>query len=233
MKRRLLFVDDEEHILDGLRRMLRPMRGQWDMVFAGSGEEALAIMEETPFDVVISDMRMPEMDGAQLLSEVQKRHPEAARIILSGYAAKESVLRTVGPTHQYLAKPCDPRELVARLRAGSCESLHLPPLFGAPSIAIEAVDRAGVVEFDLRAGVLSKENSVAFLDVERQHFAVFRFLPSADCDNLALLRFLLGRIGNNDSTLNGFFLFDSFDQESIMKRPYSHIPTSFLFPYVL
>lgn len=112
MKRKLLFVDDEEHILDGLRRMLRPMRGQWDMVFAGSGEEALAIMEETPFDLVISDMRMPEMDGAQLLSEVQKRHPEAARIILSGYAAKESVLRTVGPTHQYLAKPCDMETVV-------------------------------------------------------------------------------------------------------------------------
>ncbi len=111
MKRRLLFVDDEENILDGLRRMLRPMRGQWDMVFVDSGEKALETLEQAPFDVVISDMRMPGMDGAELLGEVQKRHPETARIILSGYAAKYSVLRTVGPTHQYLSKPCD-RETV-------------------------------------------------------------------------------------------------------------------------
>ncbi|MFQ5618107.1 MAG: HDOD domain-containing protein [Rhodospirillales bacterium] len=107
MKRRLLFVDDEENVLDGLRRMLRSTSAQWDMVFVDSGEKALAAMEKAPFDVVIADMRMPGMDGAQLLGEVQRRYPDTARIILSGYAEKESVLRTVGPTHQYLAKPCD------------------------------------------------------------------------------------------------------------------------------
>lgn len=112
MKRRILFVDDEEKVLDGLRRMLRSTGAQWDMVFVDSGEKALAAMEKAPFDVVISDMRMPGMDGAQLLGEVQRRHPDTARIILSGYAEKGSVLRTVGPTHQYLAKPCDPETVV-------------------------------------------------------------------------------------------------------------------------
>jgi len=115
MKRRLLFVDDEEHVLEGLRRMLRGMRGQWDMVFVDSGEKALEILEQAPFDVVVSDMRMPGMDGAELLGEVQKRHPDTARIILSGYAEKDSVLRTVGPTHQYLAKPCDQEMVVATI----------------------------------------------------------------------------------------------------------------------
>lgn len=112
MKSRILFVDDETKVLQGLRRMLRDMRGTWEMVFADSGAKALEAMEKAPFDVVVSDMRMPGMDGAQLLTEVRKRHPHVIRIILSGYAKEESVLRTVGPAHQYLAKPCDHRDLI-------------------------------------------------------------------------------------------------------------------------
>ena len=112
MKSRILFVDDEIKILQGLRRMLREMRGKWEMVFAESGAKALEAMEKASFDVVVSDMRMPGMDGAQLLTEVRKRHPQVIRIILSGFAKEESVLRTVGPAHQYLAKPCDHRDLI-------------------------------------------------------------------------------------------------------------------------
>ena len=96
MKSRVLFVDDETAVLDGLRRMLRDLRGEWDMTFADSGEKALELMRDKPFDVVVSDMRMPGMDGATLLSEVRRRQPGAVRIILSGYAETESVLRTVG-----------------------------------------------------------------------------------------------------------------------------------------
>lgn len=111
MKYRILFVDDEVNILKGLKRMLRGMRGEWEMAFAESGKKALEMMNKVPIDVIVSDMRMPEMDGSQLLNEVRKRHPETARIILSGYSKKESVLRTVGPAHQYLAKPCDGKTL--------------------------------------------------------------------------------------------------------------------------
>ena len=75
MKKRVLFVDDEPKILDGLRRMLRVMRDQWDMAFVQSGPEALEILGKHRFDVIISDMRMPGMDGAELLLEVRKRHP--------------------------------------------------------------------------------------------------------------------------------------------------------------
>jgi len=66
----ILFVDDEPVLLDGLRRSLRSMRNEWSITFAGSGEEALKVLEKAPFDVVVSDMRMPKMDGAQLLNEV-------------------------------------------------------------------------------------------------------------------------------------------------------------------
>ncbi len=107
MKHQILFVDDEPNVLQGLNRMLRPLRQKWDVHFAQSGAEALAILETTPCDVIVSDMRMPEMDGAALLEEVRQRHPATARFILSGYSDPEMILRTVGPTHQFLAKPCD------------------------------------------------------------------------------------------------------------------------------
>lgn len=105
--KRILFVDDEPNILQGLKRMLRPMRNEWDTHFAGGADEALEIMEGGGFDVVVTDMRMPGKDGAALLEAVRDRHPETARIILSGHAEQEMAIRSVAATHQFLAKPCD------------------------------------------------------------------------------------------------------------------------------
>ena len=113
--KRLLFVDDAPNVLDGLRRALRNMRGEWEMHFVESGEAALKVLEEKPFDVVVSDMRMPKMDGAQLLEEVKLRHPDVIRMVLSGQSSRSAVLRSLAPVHQFLSKPCDPLELTARL----------------------------------------------------------------------------------------------------------------------
>jgi HD-like signal output (HDOD) protein len=109
--KKLLFVDDDPNILRGLGRLLHGMRGDWSMEFAESGPKALEILAAERFDVVVSDMRMPGMDGAQLLSEVMARHPQVVRIILSGQSDHEFVLRSVGPAHQFLSKPCDPQVL--------------------------------------------------------------------------------------------------------------------------
>jgi len=106
-KKNVLFVDDEPNVTQGLKRMLRPMRNEWEMSFALSGAEALEIMAKTHIDVIVSDMRMPGMDGAQLLGIVQERYPNTIRIVLSGQSSKEAILRAVGAAHQYLAKPCD------------------------------------------------------------------------------------------------------------------------------
>lgn len=123
-KKRILFVDDEPNILAGLKRMLRSMRKEFDLHFAENGKEALAIMESTEFDVVVSDMRMPGMDGAQLLTEIQERHPYSIRIMLTGQAQEESILRTVGVVHQFLAKPCEPEHLkTVLLRASGLHDL--------------------------------------------------------------------------------------------------------------
>jgi HD-like signal output (HDOD) protein/CheY-like chemotaxis protein len=115
VKKRLLFVDDESLVLQGLQRMLRPMRTEWEMVFVESGEKALELMDESPFDVVISDMRMPGMNGAELLAEVLKRYPKTVRLVLSGHADKDLVLKCIGSTHQYLSKPCEPEDLKAAI----------------------------------------------------------------------------------------------------------------------
>lgn len=116
MKKRILFVDDETMVLDGLRRMLRPLREEWDMEFCDNGAGALARMAESPFDVIVSDMRMPGMTGAELLSRVMQRHPRTVRLILSGHADRDLILKCVGSTHQFLAKPCDPEAIKATVR---------------------------------------------------------------------------------------------------------------------
>jgi HD-like signal output (HDOD) protein len=115
MNKRILFVDDEPMILQGIQHSLRGMRAEWEVQLAGSGAEALETMAKTPFDVVITDMRMPGMDGAQLLDLVKARFPRTVRIILSGQSDRETILRSVGPSHQYLSKPCDLDELKQRL----------------------------------------------------------------------------------------------------------------------
>jgi len=107
MKSRILFVDDNQLILDGLRRQLRSMRDEWMMEFVRSGEEALSLLAKTPYDVIISDMRMPGMTGAELMNKVMQLYPQTTRFILSGYADQELIMQCVGTTHQYLSKPCD------------------------------------------------------------------------------------------------------------------------------
>lgn len=111
----MLFVDDESLVLQGLQRTLRCMREQWDMTFVESGDLALQALAMGPYDAIITDMRMPRMDGAQLLEHVKQSYPEVVRIVLSGQASQEAILRSIGPAHQYLSKPCDPIELKLRL----------------------------------------------------------------------------------------------------------------------
>ena len=105
--KRILFVDDEPAVLEGLRNVLRAERAHWDMSFALGGEAALSELEGGPFDVIVTDMRMPGMDGLALLEIVRKRHPQVARIVLSGRSDLASVTRATSVAHQYLLKPCE------------------------------------------------------------------------------------------------------------------------------
>jgi HD-like signal output (HDOD) protein len=108
---RVLFVDDEPRLLRGMQRMLTGSDCDWETEFAEGGRAALALLAQRPFDVVVTDMRMPEMDGATLLDEIRQRYPDVARIVLSGHSERTLVLRSVGVAHRYLAKPCELDEL--------------------------------------------------------------------------------------------------------------------------
>jgi len=107
MTKRVIFVDDDPNLLEGLRHRMFRQRSRWDMRFVMSGREALEVMAREPVDVIVSDMRMPEMDGATLLAQVQERYPRVVRIALSGHAEMETALRAVPVAHQFLAKPSD------------------------------------------------------------------------------------------------------------------------------
>ncbi len=124
MKKTVIFVDDDANILDGLRRMLRPMRNEFEISFASGATEALQMMEAISFDIIVSDMRMPGLSGAELLTEVKKKHPHTIRIMLTGQADDSAVMQCVNVVHQFLAKPCDPEKLKnILLRAGVLHSL--------------------------------------------------------------------------------------------------------------
>ena len=103
---KILFIDDEPLVLEGLERMLFDLADEWDMTFVGSGAEAFQELERESYDVVVSDMRMPEMDGVAVLREMHRRFPEITRIILSGHAEEGAALCVVPFAHQFLSKPC-------------------------------------------------------------------------------------------------------------------------------
>lgn len=108
---RILFVDDEPLLLDALRASLRRERRRWDMHFALGARGALEVIAQEPVDILVTDMRMPGMDGAALLEIVRERHPGTARIVLSGQTDEPGARRLVNLAHQCLAKPARPDEI--------------------------------------------------------------------------------------------------------------------------
>ena len=161
-RRRVIFVDDDPRVLRGLRRLLTPIRDQWDMHFAESGAEAFDTMAEQPFDAIVSDMRMPGMDGAQLLTEVMSRHPAVVRIVLSGQSDQETRLRAAGPTHQFLTKPCTEETL----RTTVTRACSLRDLLGRDSLRalvtrLDTLPSLPSVHYRLQQELLSPEPSIA------------------------------------------------------------------------
>jgi HD-like signal output (HDOD) protein len=113
--RRILFVDDDAQLLSGLSKALRKHRDRWTMVFAASGEAALAELGRGGFDVVVSDMRMPVMDGATLLASIREHDPTTIRMILSGFSDRNAIVRALPVAHQFFNKPCDLTELAGAI----------------------------------------------------------------------------------------------------------------------
>lgn len=115
-KKCILFVDDESNMLSGLRRVLKGQRSKWDMVFANSGREALDVFEGRDVDVIVSDMKMPGMDGAELLDRIANEYPETIRLMFSGMSEKSQALQVVSSAHQFLSKGDETGKLIETIQ---------------------------------------------------------------------------------------------------------------------
>ncbi len=104
---RILFVDDEENVLEGIENRLRRYRRRWEMDFSVGPHQALEMLEEKKYDAIVSDMRMPEIDGAVLLMRVRDKYSGMLRIVLTGQTEKDQILKSLSVAHRVLNKPCD------------------------------------------------------------------------------------------------------------------------------
>lgn len=204
----VLLVDDEPNVLSGLRRSLRPMRDKLEIVFASGAREALDIMAQMPLDLIVSDMRMPGMDGIQLLGEIRERFPGVVRFALSGDVSRQALLASAGLVHRYLAKPCDLKELQTAISSvwelsslvtnkdlkntlSQIESLPAAPalyrsLVGAldaPSAAGEDAGRIIAMDIAMSAKVLQVAGWALFGD-NQLFFSVPRAVDSLGVDTL-------------------------------------------------
>ena len=158
---RILFVDDEPKVLEGLQRMLYALRNEWEMEFVSSGRLALQRLAEAEFDVLVTDIRMPVMSGIELLTEVIERHPQVIRLVLSGTVDQELTLRSAAVAHQYLVKPCDAKTLRAKVeRAFSLRTMLEDPGLRRLISSINALPSPPATYIKLLEALRSPETSV-------------------------------------------------------------------------
>lgn len=170
--KRVLFVDDEENVLQGLKVMLYPMRSSWNMEFAQGGDAALELLEKGPeYDIVVTDIHMPGLHGVELLKILIERSPETVRFVLSGNLNSDTLVEAASVAHQVIAKPCDPdhlRAVIARaftLRERLADSSIKKALLGLgtlPSVPVlywEIVNEVNSPEpsIDRVAKIISKD----------------------------------------------------------------------------
>lgn len=134
---RLLFVDDDPPILRSLERIMR--NHEFYCEYASSGSDALERMQEDVFDVVISDMKMPEMDGAELLKQIAELYPLTMRIILSGYSEEDLVMKAIneGRIWGFIHKPWEEIELITAIK----QSLETQYLVAESALLKKTIDR--------------------------------------------------------------------------------------------
>ena len=203
MKPRLLFVDDEPNVLQGLRRMLRSTRKDWDMDFVTGGEAALQAMADTKVDVVVTDMRMPGMDGAKLLAATAERHPALIRMVLSGQCEEEATCRLIRTSHQFHSKPCDGDALTgsirraialkARLRNQHCADLATAvQALPSPAPLVAALTSAlAAAEPDLAAiGALISQDMALTVKLFQISNSAYFTVPEAVVDPAQALRLI-------------------------------------------
>jgi HD-like signal output (HDOD) protein len=248
--KRVLFVDDEPKALEALKLMLQVQEFPWEAAYASSGKSALDLMAEKPFDVLVSDIRMPEMDGAALLKIVCERFPGAVRIVVCSQEEMNGALRAVPVAHQFLLKPCDPHMLrVAVERAtslsdvlsnkmlasivGSVKDLPvLPRTFMAlrekladPNASVKEVVKLVEQDISISAKILQLVNSAFFglpREISTMNTAV-SYLGIDMLQNLVLSAEVF-RVFENAAKLPGFSFEELHEHSQLTAKIASHIP---------
>lgn len=172
----VLLVDDEPNILTALKRVLRPEKLR--VLTANGGQEGLELLRSESVDVVVSDMRMPEMDGARFLEEVASRWPTTVRILLTGYADHDATVAAInkGSVFQYLSKPWEDHDILLVIRNAlekrflEEERLRLEQLTRAQNVELKALNE----NLELRVKERTHELRAAMAKLEEAHVALKR-----------------------------------------------------------
>jgi HD-like signal output (HDOD) protein/CheY-like chemotaxis protein len=192
MSWRIIFVDGDPDVLEGLRQILNPLRAEWEMEFTGDPVEALSKMSEKPFDAIVTDLRLNGMSGLDLLGAVCRDYPSTIRLVLSEEADQETAVRTAAAAHQFLHKPSDAVALRSTLKramalrsllndhslqalASRLDSLpSLPPVYlkvmdelQSPNSSLQRVGNLIAEDIGMTAKILQLVNS-AFFGVRRR-----------------------------------------------------------------
>ena len=222
----LLFVDDEPSILASLRRLFRPLG--YKILTAESGMAGLEVLETHSVDLVMSDMRMPQMDGARFLETVRERWPQAVRLLLTGYADVSSTVAAInrGEIYRYIAKPWDDNEIILtvekalehqRLRA---ENVRLLALTQAQNAALEKANVELEAKVEARTADLRKALEMIKAsngNLKKSFLGTVRILSGLTDLRSSLLggharrvaehsRELAKRMGEPESSVNNIFL---------------------------
>lgn len=223
---KILFVDDDQNIIQGYKRTLHSMRNQWTMYFVQSSKEALEFLDKETVDILVTDMRMPEMDGAKLLSIVKEKYPSIARIILSGYSEKEFILKSSTTAHQFLAKPCKIEALINTIQkittlkeqiysdeikalvVGLNQLPSLPQIYlkleaeiNAPNVSVKKIGDLIAKDITMTAKILQLVNSAFFgLPIKiNDPVQAANYLGLDTLKSLILLHHIFSSLEKNDS----------------------------------
>jgi len=177
MEEKILFVDDEQHVLDSITRQLRK---RFTTHTATSGSAALEkLKSDGPFAVIVSDMRMPGMDGVQLLSQVKDAYPDTVRLMLTGNADQETATEAVnkGQIFKFLNKPCSTANLVTSLALAQRQ-------YRLITAEKELLDQTLKGSIKVLSELLSMANPIAFSSGRRIKNLVVRLAESIELDNI-------------------------------------------------
>ncbi|MBK7863768.1 MAG: HDOD domain-containing protein [Archangiaceae bacterium] len=191
--KRILFVDDHRALLTALRHALRPQRARWEMEFVADGNAALAAMAQRPFDVVVSDLKLPDIDGVRLLDQVRAQYPTTARVMLCAVAGPEDVVRAAPVVHRMLPKPFPVPRLESELEQSLETQAHLQDqamraLIGrigdipvVPAIYVELCEASRRADTDVErlATIVARDPAVAAKVMQLAGSAYFGQVPTS------------------------------------------------------